>query len=150
MRSRIGCERGRNRGQRRQFFPGDRKTCEVQSFDGFGLAHHRGDGFASKPGFNFGKDRLVGKTRNHTVTILSRDIFRGQNAVDSRMRGHESFKIAEMETCPRVGAADGANYQRSGGNLVGSKNLRAIHLTLTVEPDQPRAHRIARRGATVR
>ena len=69
----IGGERRRNRSQRRQFFPCDRETCIVQSFDGFGFADDCGDGFTSKSGFNFGKYRLVGKTRNYAITILSRE-----------------------------------------------------------------------------
>ena len=146
----VRCERGSDRGQRRQLFPCDRKTCAVESFDGLGLTHHRGDGFASKPGFNFGKHRLVRETRNHAVTILSGDILRSQNAVDSWMRGDESVKIAKTEARTLVRTADGTDHQRSGRNFVSSENLRAVHLALAVETDQPRAHRIAGLGRRFR
>ncbi len=122
---------------------------QSELLDGLGVAHHRGYGFTSESGFHFGKHRLVGEARNHAVTILSRNIFRSQNAVDSRMRGHERVEIAKTEACPLVGTADGADGQGAGGNFVSSENLRAIHLTLAVETDQPRPHRITGQGRRI-
>ena len=133
----IGGERGRNRGQRGKLFPGNGKVCEIESFDSLGIADDGGDCFTSEPGFGFGKYRLVGKTRNHAVAVLSRDIFCGKNAKDSRMCRHESVKIAETEACPLVGTSDGSDDERAGRNFVGAKNLRAIDFALAVEPHQP-------------
>ena len=81
----VGGERGCNRGQCGQCFPGDRKFCEVQRFDGLGLSNYRGDGFASESGLGFGEHRLVGERRNHAVTILAGNVLRSQNAEDSRV-----------------------------------------------------------------
>ena len=72
----IGSESGFNRGQRREFLPFNRKARGVESFDGRSFSHHGGDCFTSEPGFSFSKHRLVRKTRNHAVHILSRYIFR--------------------------------------------------------------------------
>jgi hypothetical protein len=103
-------ERRGNRGQRRQLLPCDRKTCVVQSVDSFALAHHSGNGLAPEPSFNLGKHWLIRETRYHPITILSRDVLRGQNAVDSMMRGNESVEIAKTEPRPLVRATDGADY----------------------------------------
>ena len=142
----IRSERGCNRSQRGQGFPCDGETCEVESLDGLGLTHHGGDGLAAESGFDLGKYRLVCETRNHAVAILSRNVCGGQNAVDSGMRGDEGREIAEAEASTLVRAADGANQQRCGRNLVRAKDLCAIHLALAVEPDQPRPTALPARG----
>src|SRR6185369_12496470 len=126
----VRCERGGDCSQPRQLLPRDRKIRVVQSLNGLGLTYDCGDGFTSKPGFNFGEHRLVGETRNHAVTILSGDILRGQNPEDSWVRGNESVEVAKTEARPVVRTADGADYQRADGNFVRSENLRAINLIL--------------------
>ena len=62
------------------------------------------------------------------------------------MHRNESIEIAEMEARALVGTADRADYQRSGRHFVCSENFRAIHLTLAVETDEPRAYSIAGQG----
>ena len=110
-------------------FPGDGKVCEVQSVDGFGIAYYGGDRFSAESGFNFGKHRLVGKTRNHAVTVLSRDIFRGQNASDSRMCGHESVEVSETEARPLDA---GCGWPRTTSAPAGISSAPKISVPLTL------------------
>ena len=66
--------------------------------------------------------------------------------MNSRMGSDESVEIAKAKTCAIVRAADGVDDQRSRRNLVGAEDFRAIHLALSVEPDQPLAHGFAAGG----
>ncbi len=146
----IRGERGRNRGQRGQFFPGNRKLCQVQRFDGVGLSNHGGYGLTSESGFGFGKYRLVREWRNHAVAVLAGDVFRGENPVNPRMGSDEGVEIAKTESCAMVRAANRPDDQRSGRTFVGAENLRAIDFTLAVETDKPRTHGATSQGRLLR
>ena len=76
----IGSKRGRNRGQRGKRFPGDGKTCQIEIFHRLRIADDGGNCLTPESGFGFGKYGLVGKSRNHAVAVLARNIFCCKNA----------------------------------------------------------------------
>jgi hypothetical protein len=139
-------------GKRLEWFPFDRKRCEIEGLDCARLARNHGDGFATKAGFIFGEHRLVGEGRDHAVAVLAGNVSSGECSVNSGMLFDEGLEVAKLEASAVVRAADRAHGESADGDLICAVTFGAKDFALAIETNQAGAdgassvRRLAGRG----
>src|SRR4029077_17187780 len=114
------------------------KSCRVEILKRIGVADNFRDCFATIPGSGFlmSKYRLVGKAWNHAVAVFARNIFGGENRLNSWMSRDERREISEAKQSEVEGAADDTQSERVHGNFVRTIDFRALNFEFSVQADQ--------------
>jgi hypothetical protein len=139
----AGSESLVNCRQRRQNFPRYRKAAQVDCFDDLRFPDDDRHGFTAKPGLVSGKHGLVGEGGNHAIAIHSRDIVRGEDRGNPRMRFDKRVQVSELKASPVVGVTDRTDGQGVCRSFICTEHLGTVDLSLTIESDEPLSNRLA-------
>ncbi len=123
--------------------PCHRKIGRIDGVHRSLLADDGRDGLALEAHVVGGKDRLVGKGRDHAEDVAPGHVGGRQDPDQTGTGGEEGVEIAEREGGMVVRRTVGADMERVSWNRIGAIGLAAVNLRPAVKPDDAGADSLA-------